>query len=356
MPDAALSLETLGQWIATIDPRAQRITWCTQALAASLPQWRAGGSLADLASGFRGLGELLAQAGESGRAEAVLTGPDGHPLSAQAATDAQGQLHLRLADLRSDQQAAARHLNDREQLLLLSRSLSVGEMASTLAHELNQPIGALTNLLRGLLIRIDRGNLDPASVRPAVQRGVEHALYAAGIITRVRDYVQHRQPKAETIALRGLVDDAISLLDWEIQRDGISVAVREGPGAQAAVVRGDRVLQQQVLVNLARNAIEAMRSVARPDRQLEILIGVDEDNATLGIADRGPGIDESAAARMFTPFFTTKPGGMGVGLHVCRSIIELQQGRLWFTPRDEGPGCTFWVSLPRATEATELAA
>ena len=355
MPNAAKSLEVLAQWVAIVDPTSLRIEWCTTALAERHPQWRAGSPLASVTDGFRGLAGLIERARTAGLTEAVLAAPDGSPIGAQAGADDTGLIHLRLTDLRADQQAAARHLNDREQLLLVSRSLSVGEMATTLAHELNQPIGAIANLLRGLLARIDRDTLDPGAVRPAIQRGVEHAMYAGGIIARVRDYVAHRQPKAETIALRAMVDDALSLLDWETERDGVSVVVTVDPKAAEVQVRGDRVLQQQVVVNLVRNAIEAMRSLPQGDRRLEISIGLDEDSAVLGIADRGPGIDDDAAARMFTPFFTTKPGGMGVGLHVCRSIVELQQGRLWFT-RGSGPGCTFWVTLPRALAPEELPA
>jgi two-component system sensor kinase FixL len=354
VPDAADSLEVLGQWFARSDDRGARLDWCTRALSDSHPQWRAGRSLQALADEFRGLAELLARARTDGQAQSVLSAPGGAALGASAARDADGRLHLRLTDARSDQEAAARHLNDREQLLLVSRSLSVGEMATTLAHELNQPIGAITNLLRGLLVRSERGTLDAAASGPAIQRGIEHALYASAIIARVRDYVQHRQPKTEPVPVTALVDDAISLLDWEIRRDGIGVRVCAPDAPQAAVVRGDRVLLQQVLVNLARNAIEAMRGIAEGERELEVSVRVDEETVLLGIADRGPGIDESAAARLFTPFFTTKPGGMGIGLHVCRSIIELQQGRLWFTPRAPLAGCTFWIELPLAAAEEAL--
>jgi two-component system sensor kinase FixL len=346
--DAQSSLEVLRQWFARFDESSRAVEWCTKALSDCLPQWRSGRPVVELEREFRGLGELLVRVRTEGMAQSVLAAPGGSAVGASAARDPHGRIHLRLADLRSDQEATARHLSDREQLLLMSRSLSVGEMASTLAHELNQPIGAITNLLRGLLIRSERGTLEPASAAPAIQRGIEHALYASGIIARVRDYVQHRQPKAEPVPLRALVDDAIALLDWEIRRDGVSVRVSASPDGREATVLGDRVLQQQVLVNLARNAIEAMRSIPQAERQLEVSIRVDEDRAVLGIADRGHGIDESAATRLFTPFFTTKPGGMGIGLHVCRSIIELQQGRLWYTPRTPGPGCTFWIELPLA--------
>jgi C4-dicarboxylate-specific signal transduction histidine kinase len=351
VPDAQNSLEVLRQWFVRLDEGALAVDWCTRALSDCLPQWRSGRPVPELEREFRGLGELLARVRTEGQAQSVLAAPGGTAVGASAARDEHGTIHLRLADLRSDQEATARHLSDREQLLMMSRSLSVGEMASTLAHELNQPIGAITNLLRGLLIRSERGTLEPATAAPAIQRGIEHALYASGIIARVRDYVQHRQPKAEAVALRSLVDDAIALLDWEIRRDGVSVRVTCASEGREATVRGDRVLQQQVLVNLARNAIEAMRSIPQHERLLEVSIRVDEGSAVLGIADRGHGIDEAAAARLFTPFFTTKPGGMGIGLHVCRSIIELQQGRLWYTPRTPGPGCTFWIELPLA--ATE---
>ncbi len=350
------TLEALSQWFAVIDPATGRVDWCTQALQRRYPHWFAGRQTSALADEFAGLKGVLDRVRRGPVVDEVLTAPDGRPVGVDAAADPDGTVHLHLQDLWQQRQAITRHLNDREQLLFVSRSLSVGEMASTLAHELNQPIGAITNLLRGLANRLERNTLEPETARSAIQRGIDQALYAAGIIARVREYVQHRQPKEERIPLATLVGDSVALLDWEIQRDAVlvDIALDKGiaAGDRTTEVAGDRVMLQQVLVNLVRNAIEAMRGVPAGERRLRLSSTVDDGMAVLSISDNGVGISDEVAERMFTAFFTTKPEGMGVGLHLCRSIIELQQGRLWFT-REPAPGCTFHVALPLAAEQQE---
>ena len=360
-PGCALSaIEALGQWHASLSPGTDRIDWCSAALTRAYPQWAAGVPIITLTTAFAGLGPLLEariaapprQGDRPEVTEAVATAPDGRPLRLQAATGIDGRLHLRLSDLWTDGESASRHLSDRERLLFVSRSMSVGEMASILAHELNQPIGSIANLLRGIALRIDRGAVDPDILRPAIAQGVEQALYASGILARVREYVEPRQPRQEAISLPALVGAAIALLDWEIRRDDIAVTLVDRTRLHDCTVAGDPVMLQQVVVNLARNAIEAMRAVPIAQRTLEVTTERDDDMVVLRIADRGCGIDPQAQARLFTPFFTTKPDGTGLGLHVCRSIVELHQGRLWFDTRADA-GCTVCIALPAlATSAT----
>jgi signal transduction histidine kinase len=341
---AFAALQALGQWHATLDASRSRLEWCSDALTAAYPQWRCGETLERIASAFPGVAALH-DPRELPARESVVTAPDGRPLRLQAAADAAGRLHLRLSDLWADGESASRHLSDRERLLFVSRTMSVGEMASILAHELNQPIGSIANVLRGISLRIERGATDPDVLRPAIARGIEQVMYAAGILARVREYVEPRQPRREEIALPALVGAAIALLDWEVRRDGIAVSLVDLTGPPPCVVAGDPVMLQQVVVNLARNAIEAMRGVPTSRRRLEVTTVRDEDMVVLRLADRGHGIDPRTQDRLFTPFFTTKPDGTGLGLHVCRSIVELHQGRLWF---DSGAadGCTVCVALP----------
>lgn len=352
---ALASMQALGQWHASIDSAGERLEWCSSALTHAYPQWAIGAEIAMLTMGFPGLATLLEAHGSRGDAdaatEAVATAPDGRPLRVQRAPGVGGRLHLRLSDLRADGESASRHLSDRERLLFVSRSMSVGEMASILAHELNQPIGSIANLLRGLALRIDRGVADAAILRPAIAQGIEQTMYAAGILARVRDYVEPRQPRRESIVLPTLAGAAIALLDWEVRRDGIAVTLIDRTGPQGCLVAGDPVMLQQVVVNLARNAIEAMRGAPAPDRLLQVVTSLDDDMVILRISDRGYGIDSQAEARLFTPFFTTKPDGTGLGLHVCRSIIELHQGRLWFDTNADR-GCTVCVALPALTSET----
>lgn len=338
------ALDALGQWHASIDPSRSRLEWCSTALSTAFPQWSIGATIAELESGFPGVAALIALQADAS-AQGVATAPDGRPLRVQSAPGRDGRLYLRLSDLWADGESAARHLSDRERLLFVSRSMSVGEMASILAHELNQPIGSIANLLRGVALRLDSGTGDAAILRPAIAQGIEQAMYAAGILARVREYVEPRQPRRDVIALPALVAAAIALLDWEVRRDGIAVSLVDLTDPCQGRVAGDPVMLQQVVVNLARNAIEAMRGMPGAERSLQVETALDDDMVVLRISDRGCGIDPQAEARLFTPFFTTKPDGTGLGLHVCRSIVELHQGRLWFDTSAER-GCTVCVALP----------
>jgi signal transduction histidine kinase len=338
------ALDALGQWHASIDPSRSQLEWCSTALSTAFPQWSIGATIAELESGFPGIAALIALQADAS-AQGVATAPDGRPLRVQSAPGRDGRLYLRLSDLWADGESAARHLSDRERLLFVSRSMSVGEMASILAHELNQPIGSIANLLRGVALRLDSGTGDAAILRPAIAQGIEQAMYAAGILARVREYVEPRQPRRDVIALPALVAAAIALLDWEVRRDGIAVSLVDLTEPCQGRVAGDPVMLQQVVVNLARNAIEAMRGMPGAERSLQVETALDDDMVVLRISDRGCGIDPQAEARLFTPFFTTKPDGTGLGLHVCRSIVELHQGRLWFDTSAER-GCTVCVALP----------
>ena len=230
-------------------------------------------------------------------------------------------------------------------------------MATTLAHELNQPLGAVTNVLRGLKARLDAviANPQPAALPPLAQ-GVQLALdqvqYAARIIGRIRDYTQSRQPRRERVDLHALLHNSLTLLDWDMDRHGVQLRVELAPdadGEHGAAVAGDGVMLQQVMVNLLRNAIDAMAATPAGQRRLAISSRVDEGagQIEIAIADTGCGIGDDGAAQLFMPFYSTKPTGMGIGLNICRSLIELHQGRLWFTP-NAGRGCTFHVALPLA--------
>jgi signal transduction histidine kinase len=259
--------------------------------------------------------------------------------------------------------ALRRHLEDRERLLFTSRTLSVTEMASTLAHELNQPIGTVANVLRGLKMRLEavkdaslpQGKCGPdASSADALIAGVqfalEQALFASRIISRIREYTHVRQPRKEALDLIEVVRESLSLLDWEIQRYNVSVHLKMP--AMPCRIMGDEVMLQQVFVNLLRNALEAMRDDDRTARSLRIALVIEPTTreAALTIRDSGCGLPPDAEQRLFVPFQSTKPNGMGIGLNICRSFVELHQGRLWFTQNESDsppePGATFHVVLP----------
>jgi two-component system, LuxR family, sensor kinase FixL len=261
-------------------------------------------------------------------------------------------LWLRLADPGTTE-AAQRHLEDRERLLFTSRSISIGEMASSLAHEINQPIGTVTNVLRGLAARLERlRGLPPADEATAqideLQQGIrlalEQALFAARVIGRIREYTHSRQPQRLRLDLAALARESAALLDWAFARQGVplNVDVSAGP----AWVLGDAVMLQQVLVNLLRNALDAHREAAQAAAVSLRLVPQGEE-WQLSITDHGGGISREAEDRLFVPFVSSKPDGMGLGLKICRSFVELHQGRLWFTRNaaDQGGGCTFHMAL-----------
>ena len=298
----------------------------------------AGGLAADWAGTLPGLASALAAPlGERRRC-----GVSGEYLAQRVALDARHVL-LRLVDDRERLHHLQRQLDDREGLLFTSRSLTVSEMGSVLAHELNQPIGATANLLRGLKLRLARRHPDSTDELTALDKAVAQVTYASQIIGRVREYTQSRQPKAERLDLVGLVHESLALLDWDLQREAVQLALRL-PDA-AVPVQGDTVMLQQVLINLLRNALDALR-LDRPDAPLiDIELRVEAGRAELRVGDNGPGITPQTEGRLFLPFSSTKPNGMGLGLSICRSLIEMHQGRLWFTRRDSG-GCCFHFALP----------
>lgn len=298
---------------------------------------------ADWAAPLHGLASALA----APLGAHLRCGVSGEYVARQVALDARHVL-LRLTDERARLHHLQRQLDDREGLLFTSRSLTVSEMGSVLAHELNQPIGATANLLRGLKLRLSRRHPDSTEELAALDKAVQQVTYASQIIGRVREYTQSRQPKTEPLDLVALVHQSLALLDWDLQREAVALTLQ----LPAAPVRvpGDAVMLQQVLINLLRNALDALR-LDRPDAPLiEVSLQHDGERAELRVADNGPGITPQTEARLFLPFSSTKPNGMGLGLSICRSLIEMHQGRLWFSRREAG-GCCFHFALPLAVAA-----
>jgi two-component system sensor kinase FixL len=304
-----------------------------------------GGLAADWAAPLHGLASALA----APLGTRVRCGVSGEYTAQCVALDARHTL-LRLTDERARLHHLQRQLDDREGLLFTSRSLTVSEMGSVLAHELNQPIGATANLLRGLKLRLARRHPDSTDELAALDKAVQQISYASQIIGRVREYTQSRQPKATTLDLVALVHQSLALLDWDLQRDAVQLSLRL-PG-DAVPVQGDAVMLQQVLINLLRNALDALRLDGPDEPRIDIELLCDGPRAELRVADNGPGITPQTEARLFLPFSSTKPNGMGLGLSICRSLIEMHQGRLWFSRRDGG-GCCFHFALPVSAGATQ---
>lgn len=351
-PEACEALGRLGDALALIDRRAHKLRWTSPAWLALLPEMTAGTSLDALEAALPGLAPALGD--DAAATTRQVSAGDKQQWDAQVAPFDANHLLLRLSDRRELSRAMQRQLDDREQLLFTSRVISVGEMATTLAHELNQPIGATANLLRGLRSRLARRPeaLD-ANEAGALERAIEQVMFAARVITRIREFTHSHQPKHKKLDLVALLRSSASLLDWDLRRTGAKLTL-ELP-AQEVHVRGDQVMLQQVVVNLMRNALDALRADPPRDPKVTLALALRAGEVEVQVRDNGCGLGDDAAAKLFVPFASSKPSGMGIGLSICRSFVELHQGRLWFS-RNADRGATFHVSLPRLTAKSDSAA
>ncbi|MBI2276808.1 MAG: PAS domain S-box protein [Dechloromonas sp.] len=236
------------------------------------------------------------------------------------------------------------NLQQQKRLEQTSRLITMGEMASSLAHELNQPLSAIANYCAGCVKRMQAGNYRFDDLLAAMQKAADQAERAGKIIRRMRDMVKKSDPIRVAISLQELVDEARAFADIEAQRTGTQIIVDLPDKLPRIVV--DRIMIEQVLLNLIKNGIEAMNDVPFERRRLSIHAErVDERMLEITVADQGHGLAEEDIEKIFAPFYTTKPEGMGIGLAICRSIIEFHQGRLWVEPRREG-GTVFRFTVP----------
>ena len=247
-------------------------------------------------------------------------------------------------DVSARKQAEELLRQQQERLQFTARLVTVGETASTLAHELNQPLSAIASYSAGCLNRIEAGQCDADELAPTLRKLSGQARQAGEIIRRVHDFVRRAEPKRVPCDLNPVIDDAIGLIEAHARQRGVRLQVERTEALPE--VRADRVMIEQVVVNLLRNGIDAMHETAPESRLLSVSSSVDAESVTVCVADHGCGISDEVAAHLFAPFFSTKAEGMGMGLNICRSIIELHTGRLWFEPRPGG-GTRFCFSLPR---------
>jgi len=248
-------------------------------------------------------------------------------------------------DISQRQQAELRFHELQSELAHVGRLSELGTLASSLAHELNQPLTAIASYCEGAASLLE-GKPDAEQLemaREALRDTAEQAIRAGEIVRRMRDFLSHGETEHRDESLSRIITEANALALVGSREHGIDVQVILDPKADRVFV--DRIQIQQVLINLIRNAIEAM--LDSPVRSLAISTEGVPELITISVEDTGSGISEALAPQLFQPFVTSKQSGMGIGLSICRTIIESHGGRIWFEPGPEG-GTIFRFTLPRA--------
>lgn len=274
---------------------------------------------------------------------------DGHLAQLLIATDI--TIRIEAEDLARQQE---------ERMQFSSRLTTMGEMASSLAHELNQPLAAISNYCMGVVKRL-QGQLDPdlqKDILPALEKASDQAHRAGTIIQRIKGFVKRSEPQRKSCDISEIINDAVGLVEIEAHRHRLTISTEIAENLPKIDV--DPVLILQVLVNLLKNSLDSMREVYPLSSRWSappVRIKADLDTSTfpamlrIQVTDTGAGIQDSVIDRMFEPFFSTKNDGMGMGLNICRSVIESHQGRLWAknqmdTEHTKLSGCTFTILLP----------
>ncbi len=250
-----------------------------------------------------------------------------------------------IRDLSEREASAARYEEAQSELARLSRINELGEMASTLAHELNQPLSAIANYVQGCARMLsDKSDVTSVRLREALEETGKQSLRAGQIIKHLREFVTGGDTARAPHSVRQLIEEAGVLALLGSRERGVNTLYQFAP--EAAMVDVDHVQIQQVLFNLIRNAMEAMRGGQRQELSIRTSLGAN-GFVVIEIADTGPGISHEVEAQLFTPFVTTKPGGMGVGLSISKRIVESHGGLISVSRNDNG-GATFRIELPSA--------
>jgi C4-dicarboxylate-specific signal transduction histidine kinase len=232
------------------------------------------------------------------------------------------------------------------ELTHVGRLTTLGQLTASIAHEVTQPIASSRNNARAALNFLDRQPPNLDEIKEALECAVADADRAGHIVDRIRDHIKKAPPRKDRFDLNEAINEVLLLARSAITDNEVSVQTRLTEGSLP--VQGDRVQVQQVILNLILNAVEAMGSIEAGARELLISTKQSETNGTVvAVGDSGPGIDPEDRERVFQAFYTTKSSGVGMGLSICRSIIEAHGGRLW-ADANEPRGAVFKFTLPNA--------
>jgi C4-dicarboxylate-specific signal transduction histidine kinase len=232
--------------------------------------------------------------------------------------------------------------NAQAELAHVARVATLGEMTASIAHEINQPLGAIANSASACLRWLEAQKLEEA--RRSASRIIAESHRASEIIGRIRELAKKAPPRKDWLDINETINEVIELAHSEVQRNG--VAVENQLSDDVPLVLADRVQLQQVILNLMMNAIEAMSGAGEGPRELLVRSGTDESQRILiSIQDSGPGLDPKSLDHIFDAFYTTKPQGLGMGLAISRSLVEAHGGRLWASA-NAPHGAVFQFTLP----------
>jgi signal transduction histidine kinase len=251
----------------------------------------------------------------------------------------------------SAQRATAETAQTRERLAHLARVEAVGAMTAAVAHEINQPLMAITNYTMAGRRRLDgEGPVDRAKIRDLLEKIAGQTALAGQVLDHLRTMVKRRVAQETEIDLAQLLAKSLKLIEMEARMKDINVETAIAAALPRAL--GDEIQVQQVILNLASNAMDAMAATPTDDRKLRLeATSSNDDGILISIADRGSGIVEDDEQRVFEPFYTTKGMGLGIGLSICRQIVEAHGGKLWHAPNPSG-GTIFRFTLPTTAQGT----
>jgi signal transduction histidine kinase len=298
---------------------------------------------------MRQLGERARNGAREFDHELRLLMPDGRVkhvrATAHAVNDGSGYIEFvgAVTDITAAKQAEAALQDARASLAHATRVMTLGELTTSIAHEVNQPLAAALSNAEACVRWLERGTSHLDRARLSVDRVISDVTRAAEVIKKVRALASRTATETTLFDLNDLANESVALLRRELLSNGVAVRMELAPAA--LTVRADRIQVQQVIINLVMNGVEAMQQVAEQERQLTVRTRAGENEVHLLVEDSGVGIPVDSAVRVFDAFYTTKPRGLGLGLSVCRSIIEAHDGKLSAAP-NQGRGATFQFMLP----------
>jgi C4-dicarboxylate-specific signal transduction histidine kinase len=239
--------------------------------------------------------------------------------------------------------AEGRLLEAQTEMARIARITTMGELAASIAHELNQPLGSIVMSGDACLRWLEGNPPNLDEVHQAVEAIIRDGTRASNVLVRTRKLLRRGERLRESLDVNQVIREVVSLLEDRFRRDGISLQAETAENLAPAMV--DRVLLQQVILNLLLNAMDAMRAINDRPKVLRIRTEPSWGNIVVLVQDSGPGLDPDQLSRIFEAFYTTKVDGIGMGLTISRSIVEAHGGRLWAVANDK-PGSSFYFTLP----------